>query len=147
LKDPDTLDFALVQVAHLHHHRVHELLEGLGLYRGQPPVLFALWEQEGLTHSELAGRLHNTPATTTRMLQRMENAGFITRRADAVDQRVSRVYLTESGRAVQSRVEAVLQTIEAETFAGFNPEECAQLHRFLNRLRDNLRMAIGEKTA
>jgi len=143
MKEPDTLDFALAQVAHLHHHRMHELLEALGLYRGQPPVLTALWEQEGLTHSELAQRLHNTPATTTRMLQRMESAGFITRRADAADQRVSRVYLTAAGWATQAQVQAVFQTLEAETFAGFSPEECALLRQFFQRLRDNLRQAIG----
>lgn len=85
MKEPNTLDFALAKVCHLHHHRVEELLEALGLYRGQPPVLFALWQQEGITHSELAERMHNTPATTTKMLQRMESAGFITRRPDPAD--------------------------------------------------------------
>ena len=58
---PDTLDFLLAQVCHLHHFRAFELLEALGLYRGQPPVLRALWEQEGLTHTELAERLQNSP--------------------------------------------------------------------------------------
>ncbi len=145
MKEPDTLDFALAQVSHLHYHRVHELLEAIGMYRGQPQVLSALWDREGLTHSELAELLHNTPATTTRMLQRMESAGFITRRPDATDQRVSRVYLTEAGRAIQTRVETVFRTMEAETFAGFSPEETEVLRQFLHRLRDNLRLAIREK--
>jgi DNA-binding MarR family transcriptional regulator len=135
---PNTLDFLLAQVSHLHHHRVFDLLESLGLYRGQPPVLGALWEQEGLTHSELAKRLKNTPATITKMLQRMEKAGFITRRPDPDDQRVSRVYLTEAGRAIQAQVEQVWETMEIETFAGFSPEEQVVLRSFLTRLRDNL---------
>ncbi len=145
MKEPNSMDFALAQVCHLHHQRVHELLESLGLYRGQPPVLFALWQQEGLTHSELAERLHNTPATTTKMLQRMESAGFINRRADPTDQRVSRVYLTEAGRAVQAQVEATFGQIEAETFAGFDAQECAALRGFLERLRQNLLQVIGDK--
>ena len=77
MNEPETLDFALARVSHLHYHRVHELLEAIGLYRGQPQVLVRSWEQEGLTHGDLAARLHNTPATMTKMLQRMESAGFI----------------------------------------------------------------------
>jgi DNA-binding MarR family transcriptional regulator len=144
MKEPNTIDFVLAQVSHLHYHRAHELLEAIGLYRGQGQVLHALWEQEGLTQTELAARLHNTPATMSKMLQRMEAAGFILRKPDPADQRVTRAYLTDAGRDVQSRTEAVWQTLEAETFAGFSPEECQQLRGYLNRLRDNLRRVTGE---
>jgi DNA-binding MarR family transcriptional regulator len=142
---PETLDFLLAQVCHLHHSMAHKLLEAIGLYRGQPPVLRALWEQEGLTHTDLAQRLRVTPATITKMLQRMENAGFVMSRPDAEDQRVSRVYLTEAGRAIQAEVEAVWQAMEQETFDGFTPEERALLRRFLLHIRENLVRATGEK--
>ena len=99
---PETLDFLLAQNCHLHHTRAHHLFETLGLYRGQPPVLFELWEQEGLTQKELAVRLGVTPATITKMLQRMEKAGFIQRKQDSGDQRISRVYLTEAGCLIKT---------------------------------------------
>ena len=143
--EPETLDFLLAQVCHLHHSRAHKLLEAIGLYRGQPLVLRALWEQEGLTHTDLAQRLHVAPATVTKMLQRMENAGFVVCKPDAEDQRVSRVYLTGAGRAIQTEVEAVWQTMEQETFGGFTPEEHASLRRFLLHIRENLVRATGEK--
>lgn len=38
-----------------------------------------LHENEGLTHTELAVRLGVVPATVTKMLQRMERAGFVVR--------------------------------------------------------------------
>lgn len=142
--DAKSMDHLLAQVCHLHHHRARQLLEALGLYRGQPPVLFALWEQEGLTHTELAEWLQNTPSTVSKMLQRMERAGFIVRQPDAEDQRVSRVYLTEAGRAIRSDVQDVFRATEAETFAGFTLEERVLMRRFLLQLRDNLRRALGE---
>lgn len=141
----ESLDFLLAQVSRLHYTRAHTLLEAIGLYRGQPPVLRTLWEQEGLTHTELAERLHLTPATITKMLQRMEKTGFVTRQADATDQRVSRVYLTAAGRAIQSQVQAVWHTMEQETFAGFTQEERDILRRFLGHIRENLRRVTGEK--
>ena len=60
--EPMTVEMALAvgqataRICKLHHTRAHALLEELGLYRGQPPMLRALWEQEGLTHGELAER-------------------------------------------------------------------------------------------
>jgi DNA-binding MarR family transcriptional regulator len=84
----ETMDFLLANVCHLHHTRAHQLFEAIGLYREQPLVLLALWEQEGFTQTELAERLKIAPATVTKMLQRMEKAGFIQRKPDAEDQRV-----------------------------------------------------------
>jgi DNA-binding MarR family transcriptional regulator len=78
------------------------------------------------------------------MLQRMEKVGFIQRKPDAKDQRISRVYLTEDGRAIQTQVEAVWKTMEAETFSGLTSEERVLLRRFLLKMRDNLQQAMGE---
>ncbi len=131
-------DFLLAQVCKLHFSRARTLLEELGLFRGQPPLLFALWEKEGLTHSELAGHLHVQPATITKMIQRMERAGFVERRPDAEDQRVSRVYLTDAGRNIRDAVEGALRQLEEQTFAGFSQEERTLLSQFLLRIRNNL---------
>jgi len=145
--NPESLDFLLAQICRVHHARAHTLLEELGLYRGQPPMLYALWEQEGLAHSELAARLHVTPSTITKMLKRMEKAGFVERRPDLEDQRVSRVYLTDAGRSIRDEVEQVWRTLEDETFVGFSLEERVLLRRFFLQMRDNLiRVTRGSKS-
>ncbi|NLE43230.1 MAG: MarR family transcriptional regulator [Chloroflexi bacterium] len=139
--DPEALDHLVAQVCHLHYSRARELLDRIGLYRGQPALLGALWEQEGLSHTELADRLQVTPATITRMLQRMEKAALLVRVPDVEDQRVSRVYLTDAGREIRGRVEEVWRAMDAETFAGFSPEERADVQRVLFRMRENLTRA------
>jgi len=140
----ESLDFLLAQVCRLHHTRARALLEGIGLYRGQPPLLFALWEKEGRTHSELADILSVQPSTITKMLKRMERAGFVERRQDLDDQRVSRVYLTDAGRVIQNEVQQVFLALEEETFDGFTLEERALLRRLLARIRDNLTGVMGK---
>ncbi len=134
----ESIDFLIARVCRLHHARAHALLETLGLYHGQPRMLRALWGEEGLTHSELAAQLHVQPATVTKMVQRMGKAGFVERRDDPHDQRVSRVYLTDAGRGVQAQVEEVWRTLERETLEGFGPEERVLLRRFLLQVRENL---------
>ena len=139
----ESLDALFAQICRLKHTRIHTLLEALGLYRGQPSVLRALWEQEGLMHTELARRLQVQPATITKMLQRMEKAGFIERRPDPDDQRVSRVFLTDAGRAVRADVQQVWRQLEEEAFAGFTLEERVLLRRFFLQIRGNLRLVTG----
>jgi DNA-binding MarR family transcriptional regulator len=134
-----SIDFLVAQVGRLHHKRAHTLLEELGLYHGQPRLLLVLWREEGQTQSELAERLRVRPATITKMLQRMAEAGFVERRRDSRDQRVVRVYLTDAGRAVQEQVQQVWAQMEREVLEGFQPEERDQLHGFLLRIRENLR--------
>jgi len=139
-KNPELVpvDRLIGEVCHMHHKRARSLLEELGLYRGQPPLLFALWKKEGLTHSELAERTRVRPATISKMIQRMEKAGFLQRRADDEDQRVSRVYLTDAGREIRGRVDTAFEQLQRETLFGFDDDECELLRGFLVRIRDNL---------
>mgnify|MGYP001042433447 CR=1 FL=1 len=133
-----TIGYLLARVCKAHHFRVRELLHEIGLYRGQQFVLCALWREEGLTHSELAERLSVHPATVSNALKRMERAGFLERRPDPVDQRVSRVYLTPQGREIQGDVERVWARLERQTFNGFGEEEQRTLEGFLERIHENL---------
>ena len=142
--EPESLDSLFAQICKLKHARIHTHLEALGLYRGQPSVLQALWEQEGLMHTELARRLQVQPATITKMLKRMEKAGFVERRPDPEDQRVSRVYLTEAGRAVRADVQQVWRKLDEEAFAGLTPEERAQVRRLFVQIRENLMRVTDE---
>ena len=143
--DPESLDRLFSQICRLKHARVHTLYEALGLYRGQPRVLHALWDQEGLTHTELSRQLRVQPATITKMIQRMEKAGFVERRHDPDDQRVSRVYLTAAGWAVREDVQQVWRRLEEEAFASFTEEERVLLRQLFLRVREDLtRAASGE---
>jgi MarR family transcriptional regulator, organic hydroperoxide resistance regulator len=139
----EALDFLLSQVCRLHYVRAQGLLDAIGIYRGQPPVLYVLHEQEGLTQSDLAARLEVAPATITKMLQRLERAGFVQRETDHEDQRVSRVYLTDAGRAIQGDVVAVLGRLAAETFGGLTTEERVLLRRLMIDMRENLSRVLG----
>jgi DNA-binding MarR family transcriptional regulator len=141
--EAESLDSLFAQICRLKHARIHTLLDELDLYRGQPSVLRALWEQEGLMHADLARSLHVQPATITKMLQRMERAGFLERRPDAEDQRISRVYLTEAGRAIRTDVQQVWHRLEEEAFAGFTLEERTLVRHFFVRIRENLERVSG----
>ena len=118
---------------------MHDRLDALGLYHGQPSVLNALWAQEGMTQSELSEALNRSPSTITKMVQRMEKAGFVDRRDDPKDERISRVYLTESGLNVRSAVEEIWHSFAAQAFEAFTEQELAHFHELLQRLYHNIK--------
>lgn len=134
----DSLDHLFAQVSRLHHNRLHMLLGEFGVYQGQPPILFMLWDKDGRSQKEIVERLKVKPATVTVMLKRMEKAGWLERRTDSIDLRVSRVYLTEKGRNIQSQVERAIQQLEEEFLTGFTQEERILLRRFLLHMKENL---------
>ena len=141
----ELLDVLLAQVCRLHHERASVRLRALGLYRGQPSLLFRLHEQDGQTLTDLSTQLGVAPATMTRMTQRMERAGFLQRRPDADDQRVSRVYLTEAGHAILAETMVTIRRIADETFADVAPEEYATLERLFRQMITSLSRAGREE--
>lgn len=142
----NSLDYLLVQIIRLFHLRSYTLFTQIGLHSGQPRVLFHLFKRDGCFQRELSRELMIKPATLTPILQRMEQLGLVERRADARDQRLSRVYLTARGREIRTGVMQVLQKREEELLQGFTPEERELLRRFLIRMRDNLAKACAEDT-
>ena len=92
----------------------------------------------GVTQSELAERINRSPSTTTKTVQRMERAGFLERCPDPEDERVSRVYLTEAGRAIKADVEEVWRTLADQVFEGFTDEEVTVFYMLLQRMHHNL---------
>lgn len=101
-------------------------------------ILFQLWEEEGITPTQIAETLCVEPPTVTKMLQRLEKSGFVDRRPDPEDGRISRVYLTPEGKSLQIPVQQVWNRLEAQTIAGLSDMEQALLKRLLLQIQGNL---------
>jgi MarR family transcriptional regulator, organic hydroperoxide resistance regulator len=134
----ETTGYMLARVCKAHRGSVGDALAEVGLHVGQEMVLLRLWQQDGLTPSELAGALGVEPPTVTNMLSRMERAELLERCRDPKDARCTRVYLTEKGRELREPVERCWDRVEERAFAGVSSEEKMLLRDLLTRLHDNL---------
>jgi DNA-binding MarR family transcriptional regulator len=121
----------MVSVGRLHRTRADQSMERIGLYRGQAMLLMILSHGDGITHSEIAEKLEISPAAATKVVKRMEQAGYLQRQADPADDRVSRVYLQEKGHALISEIDQAFGRLDQMMFEGL-PE--ADLERFRNML-------------
>lgn len=136
--DKDSLYYLYLEILRLHFYRTHVLLDEIGVYPGQPPLLFILSKGDGLSQTEIATKLDVKPSTITVMLRRMEKANLVERRQDALDQRVSRVYLTDEGRETCKKAMKITKKLEEECFGNFTIEEKVLFRRLLMQMRDNL---------
>ena len=134
----DTISFTLARVGGAHRFLASKMLAEVGLHVGQEMLLQILWQEDKLTQSELADHLCIQLATTNKMIQRMERAGWVTKSEDEQDGRVSRVQLTQKGSDLQAATEQVWERLEQRTFANLTQEEQATLRQLLQQLYENL---------
>ena len=81
------------------------LLDDIGLTYPQYLVMLVLWEQDGITVSELGERLYLDSGTLTPLLKRLEASGHIRRARDVQDERRVRIALTPQGLGLRDQAE------------------------------------------
>ncbi|MDC7223472.1 MAG: MarR family transcriptional regulator [Spirochaetales bacterium] len=109
-------------------------LDRLGLYPGQPRLLHVLIRNEGISQRDLAERMAVAPATLSRMIGRMEKNGYLERRPDEKDHRVTRIFPTEQSASAVERLKEVNREMEEKLFAPLSPEEKEQFLEYLERM-------------
>ncbi|WDC84520.1 hypothetical protein PL321_01845 [Caloramator sp. mosi_1] len=75
------------------------------------------------------------------MLNRMEKAGLVTRRQDEIDQRISRVYLTEKGSQMCEELKKVMADLNDKCFGNFTEEEKEVFKILLEKMAENIEKA------
>lgn len=118
--------------------KTHERLEEIGLYRGQPVLLFNLWEKDGLSGRELSDRMNVQPATITKMVQRLKSKDFVFTQQDPEDSRVSRVFLSKRGKAIEKDVRKIFQELHQHIFHGLSQDKLDFLEEIFDVMKSNL---------
>ncbi|KAF1687322.1 MarR family transcriptional regulator [Pseudoxanthomonas broegbernensis] len=110
----------------------------LDLTRAQWRALKRLACAEGATQVELADQLDMEPIAVGRVIDRLQKAGFVERRADPADRRVWRLYLRPQSAQVTDEVEAVARLLRKDATAGIGSADLATTLSVLGRVRANL---------
>lgn len=129
---------ALTQAARSMRTVMTRSLTASGLYAGQDGVILALAATDGLPAGTLAQKLGVKAPTMTRTIGRMEAQGFVERRPDADDARLTKVYLTEAGRNSVSEIESSAASCDELATRGFSEKDIRSLVRLLKTIEHNL---------
>jgi MarR family transcriptional regulator for hemolysin len=137
--DPErSFGFLLHDIARLLRKRFDQRARVLGLSRAQWQVLAHLSRHEGINQSGLAEILEIENITLGRLIDRMEEAGWVERRADRNDRRARLLYTSEKVAPVTERMRALAEETRNEALAGLATAEREALIERLIQVRANL---------
>jgi MarR family transcriptional regulator, organic hydroperoxide resistance regulator len=115
-------------------------LKIIGLSIPQFDVLSTLTEQEGLSQRELADRLYVTKGNVSGLIDRMEEAGLVKRRAIEGDKRSHGLFLTVTGLEAANKGIAIQKMFINETLGQISETDLVEMDRLSTVWRDKLRI-------
>ncbi|MUL65125.1 MarR family transcriptional regulator [Mycobacterium sp. CBMA 234] len=135
---------AIFQVTRLTRTVVATLLRSLGLYPGQELVMMYLWDMGPLRQTDLVHLTSSDAPTMTRMIQRLEHAGFVRRFPSPDDKRAHLVEATPASRGLQQQIEDIWRQMEEMTVGGLSDQERETVLRVVQGLETRLAAAVKE---
>ena len=135
--------FLLHDVARLMRIAYDRRMAPLGLTRSQWWVLNHLYFHQGISQSELAGLLDIEKATLGRLLDRLEEKGWVSRQGDPNDRRTKRVHLTDKVQPTMRIMRDMARVTLDEAMQSLAPDERSTIIGMLSRMRADLSARNG----
>ena len=136
--------FLATDVGRLFRKRFDFAARALGVTGAQWRMLAAIRRTPGINQAAVAAWLEVEAITAGRMVDRLERAGLVERRADPADRRTWHLYLTPRADHQMERLSTYADGVFAEALAGFSDAEHGQLLALLERVRANLTAGIDD---
>lgn len=135
------ISHAIFRLARLHRMIAGQLLRDVGLYPGQELLMMQLWNAGPQRQVDLIRVLDSDAATMTRMIRRLEQAGFVRRHRSTTDARAVIVEPTPASQALRAKVERIWGELETLTTADLDPDGKADAVAMLVQLEATLAAA------
>jgi DNA-binding MarR family transcriptional regulator len=132
------LGFLVADLARLLRRSMDRRLQSLGLTQAQWRAIVHLSRNEGMTQAVLAESLEIQPITLTRLIDRMESAGWVERRTHPADRRAVQLYLTAQSQPILEEMHARAADTLAEATHGLGARAQRQLVAALEQMKRNL---------
>lgn len=135
---PVQLHMALYNTYHAQKNRLRPGREAIGLSPGQPRILNYLSRRNNCMQKEIARALDIEPATVSRILNNMVEAGLVQRSSLAERKRAECISITDKGRESYQKWQRLCVEMEASAMQGFTAGEQDQFIDYLCRMYHNL---------
>ena len=113
-------------------------IKEVGLTRSQWHLLYLLYEQDGQTQTELADHLTMAKPPLGKIVDRLEEDGWVVRKDDPQDRRAKRVFLTDKVNPLIAPLEKIVDGIGDTTTRGLTETEVLAFKGFLEIAFKNL---------
>lgn len=111
---------------------------GIEINPAQGRIMFALWQEDGVSIQELVRKTQLSKSTLTSMLDRLETMDYVRRQRCDKDRRQILIYRTEKDRATEKQYVQLSEQMTDIWYEGFNEAEADRFEAYLQRILDNL---------
>jgi DNA-binding MarR family transcriptional regulator len=124
-----------------------ERVRSLGITGPQARLLLSLERSPNQNQAFYAERLEIEPITLTRIVDRLEEAGWVERQADPADRRARILHLTDKSRGIVTRLRLTVEDLFEDMMDGFDQAERDSFAAALERIAANLAAARQPEVA
>ncbi len=129
------------RIHNLFSYKLNELLREseAGITVDQFRLLTHLWKEDGISQQQLAQLVRRDRASITRMVDILEEQGFINRTADKDDRRINLIFLTKKGKQLEPIASKAAQETLEISQKGFSKANRLAFADFLKKVIVNLK--------
>ncbi len=113
-------------------------VKALGLTRPQWLAIVRLNRRPGASQSELADMMEIERAPVGKIVDRLEERGWIERRPDPMDRRINRIFLTDRGARVHAAIWPIAQSTVSDALVDLSEADVMRLTQLLARVKSRL---------
>ena len=136
--DKSSISWLLADASRLIRKLADRRLGAIGLTRAQWQALGNLKRMGPMTQAALAEIMEVETATIARLIDRLEAAGWIERRAEAQDRRVKLVTMTDKADAIMDEMGVIGQKLRDDILVDLSPSELEALLATLATIKSRL---------
>lgn len=107
-------------------------------------VLARLRVQQGMSQTQLGDRMLKDRHNMARILNLLEERGYIERRPDSTDRRIYRIYITRSGSSIQEQLVPIFIQHLNELLEGVLDRDQRAVRKMLERIVGNIQKCRRE---
>lgn len=134
----DSLGFAIHRTDMRFKQVGAKFLRPYGLTPEQYAALATLCNRDGMSQRELADHLVKDRPNITRILDKLQQKGFVERKLDPADRRVHRLHATTEGQQLMQELIPSVLELREQMFSVLSSKEQKNLRDLLDRLFDSL---------
>jgi DNA-binding MarR family transcriptional regulator len=108
-----------------------------GLTPSHGAILDQLFGGDEISMSEMAARIDRDKSTVTTLVQKLVRHGYVAKRKDPDDTRITYIRLTPAGRALEPSFREISRALLRRTYAGFAGKEKREVMDYLVRILRN----------
>lgn len=136
--DERYIGYLISDVARLMRTVFDRRVRAIGITRSQWLAITRLHRRPGLSQSEIADQLEIERASAGRLIDRLEENGWVERRPDPKDRRVNRVHLSARAEAVHASIWPVAEVTVDDALRDLSHAERRGLADMMSRIKNTL---------